>query len=213
MDYTWNNAKAPDRRVTRYYEMFGSRAIDHEGWIASVPPLQAPGDITLEKPPADIMNGFKWERFILEAERFHAFPLDDSRLPQSTPDRTQSGVRLAVRRSRIRQGRHQYAEVGRQGRGQPSPAAEPAHHAPMVRVHRCRRQFRHAGRRQGPSSTILLHRDDRKLDGQAEAGTVGLAEVNRGSLADQGSGLRLLPDPCRDCGFPGRTPNRRCRHA
>ena len=44
MTYTWDKdgADAPDRRVTQYFEMFGSRAIYHDGWIASAPPVVAP---------------------------------------------------------------------------------------------------------------------------------------------------------------------------
>src|SRR5215510_6008429 len=101
MAYTWDNASAPGQRVTQYFEMFGSRAIYHDGWIASAPPIQAPWDLSLGKPPVDVMNGFKWElynidedwtqsndlaakmpdklrdmqqRFIVEAERYRVFP-------------------------------------------------------------------------------------------------------------------------------------------
>jgi arylsulfatase A-like enzyme len=122
MAYTWDNASAPGRRVTQYFEMFGSRAIYHDGWIASAPPIQAPWDLTLTKPPSDVMNGFKWElynleedwtqandlaakmpeklrdmqqRFIMEAEKYRVFPLDDTRLarfispkPNYAPGRT-----------------------------------------------------------------------------------------------------------------------------
>ena len=38
MVYTWDKANAPDQRTTQYFEMFGSRAIYHDGWIASAPP-------------------------------------------------------------------------------------------------------------------------------------------------------------------------------
>ncbi|RKE67579.1 arylsulfatase [Pseudorhodoplanes sinuspersici] len=107
MAYTFDDAKAAGRRVTQYFEMFGTRAIYHDGWIASAPPIQAPWDITLTKPSPDVMNGFKWElynidkdwaqadnlaatipdklrdmqqRFIMEAEKYRVFPLDDTRL-------------------------------------------------------------------------------------------------------------------------------------
>lgn len=105
--YSFDDAKAAGRRTTQYFEMFGSRAIYHDGWIASAPPTQSPWVLTLEKPPADVMNSFKWElynidedwtqsndlaakmpeklrdmqqRFILEAEKYRVFPLDASRL-------------------------------------------------------------------------------------------------------------------------------------
>jgi hypothetical protein len=87
--------------------MFGSRAIYYDGWIASAPPIHAPWDITLAKPPADVMNGFPWELynlnedwsqandlaakmpdklrdmqqlFTMEATKYNVFPLDASRL-------------------------------------------------------------------------------------------------------------------------------------
>jgi arylsulfatase A-like enzyme len=33
--YTFNDAKAKDRLLTQYFEIMGSRAIYHDGWIAS----------------------------------------------------------------------------------------------------------------------------------------------------------------------------------
>ncbi|MCC6719477.1 MAG: arylsulfatase [Acetobacteraceae bacterium] len=109
MAYTWDRegANAPGQRITQYFEMFGSRAIYHDGWIASAPPVGTPWIITLEPPPADVMNSVPWElydlrrdwtqannvaasqpdklrdmqqRFILEAARYNVFPLDASRL-------------------------------------------------------------------------------------------------------------------------------------
>ena len=109
MAYTWDkaNANAPGRRTTQYFEMFGSRAIYHDGWIASAPPIRAPWDLTLAEPPTDVMNGFRWELydlnedwtqandlaakmpdklrdmqqlFTMEATKYQVFPLDDTRL-------------------------------------------------------------------------------------------------------------------------------------
>ncbi len=42
MVYTWDKANAPDRRTTQYFEMFGSRAIYREGWVAAAPPVITP---------------------------------------------------------------------------------------------------------------------------------------------------------------------------
>jgi arylsulfatase A-like enzyme len=105
MAYTWDAADAPGRRVTQYFEMFGSRAIYHEGWIASASPIKAPWDVSLGKSSKDVMNGFPWQlynleedwtqandlaarmpdklrdmqqRFTMEAEKYGVFPLDDS---------------------------------------------------------------------------------------------------------------------------------------
>jgi arylsulfatase A-like enzyme len=109
MAYTWDkaNANAPSRRTTQYFEMFGARAIYHDGWIASTHPASTPWILTLDKPPADVMNGFPWELynlnedwtqandlaaqmpdklramqqlFTLEGTKYQVFPLDDTRL-------------------------------------------------------------------------------------------------------------------------------------
>jgi hypothetical protein len=111
MAYTWgkDGAKASGQRLTQYFEMFGSRAIYHDGWIASAPPIIAPWALSLKPPPADVMNGFKWELydlnkdwtqatdlaakmpdklrdlkelFIMEAAKYQVFPLDDRLLPR-----------------------------------------------------------------------------------------------------------------------------------
>jgi arylsulfatase len=107
MAYSWDkaNANAPSTRTTQYFEMFGSRAIYHDGWIASAPPIHSPWDLTLAKPPSDVMNDFRWELynlnedwtqannlaakmpdklrgmqqlFAIEATKYQVFPLDDS---------------------------------------------------------------------------------------------------------------------------------------
>lgn len=114
MVYTWDKADAPDRHTTQYFEMFGSRAIYHDGWIASAPPITAPWDLSLAQPPSDVMNGFKWELyntnedwsqsnnlaakmpdklrdmqqlFMMEAAKYHVFPLDDTRLTRFISDK------------------------------------------------------------------------------------------------------------------------------
>ena len=107
MVYTWDKANAPDRRTTQYFEMFGSRAIYQDGWIASAPPVITPWIITITGATKDVMNGFKWElydltkdwtqskdlasqmpeklrdlqqTFTMEAAKYNVFPLDDSRI-------------------------------------------------------------------------------------------------------------------------------------
>lgn len=107
MTYTWDDAKAPDRRTTQYFEMFGRRGIYHDGWIASTTPLNAPWALSLDAPPTDIMEGYNWELynivedwtqdndlaaknpaklkalqdlFIIEATKYNVFPLDNRAL-------------------------------------------------------------------------------------------------------------------------------------
>jgi arylsulfatase A-like enzyme len=106
MAYTWDkaNATAPSTRTTQYFEMFGNRAIYHDGWIAATTPPAAPWLMGLTKMP-DVLNGYKWELydiaqdysesndlaaarpdklrqmqelFLVEASKYNVFPLDNS---------------------------------------------------------------------------------------------------------------------------------------
>jgi arylsulfatase A-like enzyme len=66
MAYTWDaaNVDVPSTRRTQYFEMFGARAIYHDGWMASTLPFRAPWDGTAQ-PPKDVVNDAKWELFDL----------------------------------------------------------------------------------------------------------------------------------------------------
>jgi arylsulfatase len=110
MAYSWDKANAPGQRTTQYFEMFGSRGLYQDGWMASVPPLKPAWEASLAQPPADVMNGFPpWElynldadwtqaddlaakmpdkvrdlsdAFISEATKYQVFPLDSNVLPR-----------------------------------------------------------------------------------------------------------------------------------
>jgi arylsulfatase A-like enzyme len=106
MAYTFDssNAKAPSKRETQYFEMFGNRAIYHDGWIAATVPPQPPWLMGTAKMP-DILSGYKWELyniaddysenndlaaknpdklreledlFMVEARKYQVLPLDNS---------------------------------------------------------------------------------------------------------------------------------------
>jgi len=106
MKYTWDkaNANAPSTRTTQYFEMFGNRAIYHDGWVAATPPPQPPWLMGTGKMP-EVLNGYKWELyniandysenndlaakypdklkelqelFLVEAQKYQVFPLDNS---------------------------------------------------------------------------------------------------------------------------------------
>jgi arylsulfatase len=106
MVYTFDraNAKAPSTRKTQYFEMFGNRAIYHDGWVAATPPPQPPWLMGTAKMP-EVVNGYKWELynieddfsqnndlaaknpdklrelqelFLVEAAKYQVFPLDNS---------------------------------------------------------------------------------------------------------------------------------------
>jgi arylsulfatase A-like enzyme len=106
MAYTWEkeNANAPSRRTTQYFEMVGNRALYNEGWIANTTPPVGPWVQPRPKMP-NVVNGWKWELyniaedysqsndlankmpdklrqlqelFFLEGAKYNVFPLDDS---------------------------------------------------------------------------------------------------------------------------------------
>ena len=62
MAYTFDDPKAPSARRTQYFEMFGDRAIYHEGWVAATTPLRAPWDVT-GPTTQDPAGAFKWELY------------------------------------------------------------------------------------------------------------------------------------------------------
>jgi arylsulfatase len=102
MVYSSDDAAAPDRRTTQYFEMFGNRAIYHEGWVAatrhSTPWLMVPNlpkfsedkwelynvaedfsqakDLAAENPVKLKELQAVFER---EAIRNNVYPLDDRR--------------------------------------------------------------------------------------------------------------------------------------
>ncbi len=66
MAYTWaeEGATAPSTRTTQYFEMFGNRAIYHDGWIASTTPSAGPWLLGLGTLP-DVLDGYNWELYDL----------------------------------------------------------------------------------------------------------------------------------------------------
>ena len=118
MAYTWDkaNAKAKSKRETQYFEMFGNRAIYHDGWMAATPPPQPPWLMGTAAMP-EVLNGYKWELyniaedysqnndlaaknpeklkelqelFLVEAKKYQVFPLDNSILERLLTPRPSS---------------------------------------------------------------------------------------------------------------------------
>jgi len=107
MLYAAGKADAPDQRTTQYFEMFGNRAIYHEGWVAatrhSIPWLMVPlpplkddvwelyhveedfsqAENLAEKNPAKLKE--LQAVFDKEAVRNHVFPIDDRRSERFDP--------------------------------------------------------------------------------------------------------------------------------
>ncbi len=109
MAYTFDqaNANAPSKRDTQYFEMFGNRAIYHDGWIAATTPPAPPWLLGTAKLPE--VDKYNWELyniaedysenndlaasnpaklqelqalFLTEAAKYQVLPLDNSILPR-----------------------------------------------------------------------------------------------------------------------------------
>jgi arylsulfatase A-like enzyme len=107
MLYTVDDAEAAERRKTQYFEMFGNRAIYHEGWVAatrhSVPWLMVPlpsvaddvwelYNVDADFSQADDLAAKNPEKlkelqdlFLKEAERNYVLPIDDRRSERFNP--------------------------------------------------------------------------------------------------------------------------------
>jgi arylsulfatase A-like enzyme len=104
MVYTFDEAKAPSKRTTQYFEMLGNRAIYHDGWVAATTPPTPPwsssgGDVAVldyqwelyritddftqannlaAKEPAKLKE--LQEIFWKEAEKYNVLPIDNSKV-------------------------------------------------------------------------------------------------------------------------------------
>jgi arylsulfatase len=60
MVYTFDNAKAPMRHTTQYFEIAANRGLYHDGWMASTTPLRFPWVVSGADPDPD---AFPWELY------------------------------------------------------------------------------------------------------------------------------------------------------
>ena len=69
MVYTWDkqNADAPTRHTTQYFEMLGNRAIYRDGWMAVTTPVNLPWELSTATPP-DVITGYKREMYNLNED-------------------------------------------------------------------------------------------------------------------------------------------------
>ena len=99
LNYTFNDAGAAERHTTQYFEIFGNRAVYHEGWLARTlhrVPWQTGAQKPLESDTWDLYNvredfslaknlaAEQPERlrelqalFMAEAEKYNVLPIDD----------------------------------------------------------------------------------------------------------------------------------------
>ncbi|MFM0643622.1 arylsulfatase [Paraburkholderia bryophila] len=110
MAYTFDQPNTPSTRRTQYFELFGNRAIYHDGWIAATTPIAPPW--ATEVPNVDVIDGYKWELydvdkdfseahdlaasdpaklkqmqklFYSEARKYNVLPLDNDRVMRLNP--------------------------------------------------------------------------------------------------------------------------------
>ncbi len=107
LNYSFDNAGAAEQHTTQYFEMFGNRAIYHEGWLARTlhrAPWQTSKQAPLESDVWDLYNvredfsltknlaAEQPERlrelqalFMSEAEKYNALPIDDRTVERVNP--------------------------------------------------------------------------------------------------------------------------------
>ncbi|MDQ7825590.1 MAG: arylsulfatase [Candidatus Eremiobacteraeota bacterium] len=107
MLYSFNDAAAPDRHLTQYFEIFGNRAIYHDGWLAGVihrlpwakEPLTTLENDTWElydtRKDFSLVNDLAAEYpekleemkalFMKEAEKYSVLPIDDRGIERTNP--------------------------------------------------------------------------------------------------------------------------------
>jgi arylsulfatase len=107
MLYSFNDAQARDRHLTQYFEIFGNRAIYHDGWLAGTihkAPWEQKPRATLENDTwelydtrtdfslANDLSGKNPEKlkemkdlFMKEAEKYYVFPIDDRSIERVNP--------------------------------------------------------------------------------------------------------------------------------
>lgn len=105
--YSFNDAKADSRHETQYFEIFGNRAIYHDGWLArtihraawetqNLPPLDSDkwdlyntneyfglANNLAEKQPEKLKE--LQALFIQEAKEYHVLPIDDRVIERTNP--------------------------------------------------------------------------------------------------------------------------------
>ena len=108
MVYTFDDAKAPSHRKTQYFEMFGNRAIYHDGWVAATvhkAPWEAAPRHKLAEDVWELYNVDEdfsestdlaasnpaklkelQDLFMKEAERYRVLPIDDRSLERLDPN-------------------------------------------------------------------------------------------------------------------------------
>jgi arylsulfatase len=87
MVYAFDDAKAPSRRTTQYFEMFANRAIYDNGWVATTTPTTPPWVSVAEA--VDPIDGYEWELYNV-AEDFS----QSNNLAKSNPEKLRELQRL-----------------------------------------------------------------------------------------------------------------------
>ena len=107
--YSFDDAAAPERHTTQYFEMYGNRGIYHDGWSAItqhvIPFKPDTGEVTWQNDKWELYDGATdWSQahdlaaempdklaelqqlFLIEAAKYKVFPLDDRRIWRLNPE-------------------------------------------------------------------------------------------------------------------------------
>ena len=118
MVYAFDDAKAPSRHTTQYFEMFANRAVYSDGWVATTTPTTPPW--VSVAAAVDPIDGYEWELynvaedfsqannlaksnpeklrelqrlFYIEAVKYNVLPLDNSKVERLDVRNRPSNIR------------------------------------------------------------------------------------------------------------------------
>jgi arylsulfatase A-like enzyme len=74
MAYSFDDAQAPSKRRTQYFELVGNRAIYHDGWVAASGPVELPWAFSMKPETIDNM---RWELYHVAQDYSEAVDLAD----------------------------------------------------------------------------------------------------------------------------------------
>ena len=153
MAYTFDkaNADAPSKHKTQYFEMFGNRAIYHDGWIASTVPYRTPWNGTAPTPK-DIVNGVTWELFDLSKDW-----TQNNDVAAANPDKLKELQDLFW----VEAAKYQVLPLDASASDPVHPAA-PQHRRRTRRVHLHQADRRHAARDSAERPQQILHHHCRR---------------------------------------------------
>ena len=179
--YTFDDAKAPSKHTTQYFEMFGNQGIYHDGWVAATTPGVAPWDSAAEAEGAlPSVLDYKWELYNVSQDFSEANNLA-AKEPAKLKELQDLFWKEAGEVQRPADREQPHRPLRREHPAQPDPRARRVHLLPRPRAHP-------RGRRAGHEEQVLA--DQGRGGDPRRAAQKGMLLTHGGRFA--GGALYLL---------------------